>query len=109
VKRYRVRLIHDAEVDLKEIYAYIRQHDSLLRAAEIVEALQSACVTLAGFPERGHVPAELAQIDSLHYREIVHGPWRMIYQMGGGDVLVHAILDGRRDIQNLLAHCLMRP
>lgn len=47
--------------------------------------------------------------DSLHYREIVHGPWRMIYQMGGGDVLVHAILDGRRDIQNLLAHRLMRP
>jgi len=105
----RVSLIHDAEVDLKEIYTYIRQHDSLQRATEIVDALQSVCATLAQFPERGHVPQELAKINQMQYREIVHSPWRVIYQIDGNDVLIHAILDGRRDVQNLLAHRLTRP
>jgi len=109
VKHYRVCLIHDAETDLQEIYAYIRQHDSLQCAAEIVDALQSACITLAQFPERGHVPQELVKIDQMQYREIVHSPWRVIYQIDGNDVLIHAILDGRRDVQNLLAHRLTRP
>jgi len=109
VKRYRVRLICDAETDMKEIYAYIRQHDSLQSAAEIVDALQSACATLAQFPERGHVPRELAQIGTLHYQEIIHSPWRVVYQIDGNDVLIHAILDGRRDVQNLLSHRLTRP
>jgi len=109
VKHYRVRLIHDAETDLKEVYAYIRQHDSLQRAAEIVDALQSACITLAQFPERGHVPQELVKIDQMQYREIVHSPWRVIYQIDGNDVLAHAILDGHRDIQNLLSRRLTRP
>jgi len=109
VKRYRVRLIHDAETDLKEIYTYIRQHDSLQRATEIVEALQSVCATLAQFPERDHVPQELARIDQMQYREIVHSPWRVICQIDGNDVLIHAMLDGRRDVQNLLFHRLTRP
>ncbi|MDQ6987939.1 MAG: type II toxin-antitoxin system RelE/ParE family toxin [Mariprofundaceae bacterium] len=109
MKHYRVRLIRDAETDLNDIYTYIKQHDSLQRAADIVDALQSVCITLSQFPERGHVPQELATIDQMQYREIVHGPWRVIYQVDGNDVLIHAILDGRRDVQNLLAHRLTRP
>ncbi|MDQ6960227.1 MAG: type II toxin-antitoxin system RelE/ParE family toxin [Mariprofundaceae bacterium] len=109
MKHYRVRMIHDAETDLKEIFTYIRQRDSLQRATEVMDALQSGCATLAQFPGRGHVPRELAQIDALHYREVVHGPWRVIYQIDGNDVLIHAMLDGRRDVQNLLSHRLTRP
>lgn len=109
MKQYQVRFIHDAETDLKDIYVYIKQHDSLQRAVDIVNALQSVCTTLAQFPERGHVPQELTQFDQMQYRELVHGPWRVIYQVDGNDVLIHAILDGRRDVQNLLAHRLTRP
>jgi len=42
------------------------------------------------------------------FREVHVGPYRIIYEMGGRVVWVLAVLDGRRDIQDVLARRLLR-
>lgn len=59
-------------------------------------------------PERGHIPQELARVVVTHYREIHIKVYRIVYQVIESDVYIHCILDGRRDIQAILEHRLLR-
>jgi toxin ParE1/3/4 len=42
------------------------------------------------------------------FREIHFKPYRIIYQIVESDVYIHAVLDGRRDLQELLEIRLLR-
>jgi len=108
VKRYRVRIIEDAERDLIDIHTYIARHDSAANADYIVDQLETLCLSLADLPLRGHVPLELDRIGVTAYREVHFKPYRVIYQIVSQDVLVHSVLDGRRDLQSLLERRLVR-
>ena len=59
-------------------------------------------------PERGVVPQELSQIGVLDYLQILCFSYRVIYQIDHQQVFIHAILDGRRDMQQLLEQRLLR-
>lgn len=108
MKRYRVRLAEDAEQDLIDIYRYIADHDSGEKAAYVLDQLESLCSLLAELPERGHVPPELNRIGVTNYREVNFKPYRVIYEVIRQDVLIHCILDGRRDMPSLLERRLIR-
>lgn len=108
MKRYRIRLAEDAEPDLIDIYRYIAFHDSVEKAAYVLDQLESLCSRLAELPKRGHVPSELDQIGVTNYREVCFKPYRVIYEVIRQDVFVHCVLDGRRDIQSLLERRLIR-
>ena len=60
------------------------------------------------FPIRGHLPPELERIGVLDYKEIHYKPYRIIYQIIESTVYVHCVLDGRRDLQQLLEERLLR-
>ncbi len=108
MKRYRVRLSEEAELDLIDIYHYIALHDSAENADYVLEQLESLCSQLAELPERGHIPPELDRIGITNYREIHFKPYRVIYEAIRLDVFVHCILDGRRDMLSLLERRLIR-
>jgi len=108
VKRYRVRIVQDAEDDLIDLYRYIAFHDSRESAAHVLERLESLCLHLADLPDRGHIPPELGRIGVMDYQEVHFKPYRIIYQIIGSDVFVHCVLDGRRDIPSLLERRLLR-
>jgi toxin ParE1/3/4 len=108
VKRYRVRIIEDAEHDLVDIYHYIALNDSSENADYVLEQLESLCLRLAELPLRGHAPPELNHIGVTNYREVHFKPYRIIYQVIRQDVLIHCVLDGRRDIMSLLERRLLR-
>jgi len=105
---YRVHLVADAELDLFEIYQYIALSDFPDRAEKLLAELEQVCLSLADLPERGHLPPELEQIDVRHYREIHCKMYRIIYEIRDSEVFIHCILDGRRDLQELLQHRLFR-
>jgi toxin ParE1/3/4 len=42
------------------------------------------------------------------YREIHFKPYRIIYQIVGRKVFIHCVLDGRRALQEVLEHRLLR-
>ena len=106
--RYRVRVSEEAEQDLIDIYRYLAIHDSVEKAAYILEQLEQLCSSLAELPVRGHIPPELDRIGVTNYREVHFKPYRVIYEVIGQDVFVHRILDGRRDMQSLLERSLVR-
>ena len=106
--RYAVLLAREAEDDLVDIHRHIAESDSVDEADRVLTRIERICGELRRFPHRGHVPPELERIGVLEFREAHFKPYRIVYEVVGARVYVHAILDGRRDLQDLLARRLLR-
>lgn len=105
---HKVLIIQDAEDDLFGIYRYILENDSEASANLVLDKLEALCHSLGELPERGHVPPELARISVGIFRELHFKPYRVIYEIEGSRVFIHCVLDGRRDLQDLLERRLLR-
>jgi len=108
VKRHRVRISDGAEADIFDIYRFIATGDSVERADYVLAELETLCLSLATSPARGHVPPELDRIGVTNFREVHFKPYRVVYELSGLKVMVHCVLDGRRDMQSLLERRLLR-
>jgi len=108
VTRHRVRVSEEAEQDLIDIYRYVAVHDSVEKAAYVLEQLEPLYSSLAELPMRSHIPPELDRIGVTNYREVHFKPYRVIYEVIGQDVFVHCIQNERRDMQSLLERRLVR-
>ena len=107
VAKYLVKFTQSAKKDLTGIARWVMQNDSPGKAASLLTKLEEACSTLNNLPSRGHALPELASIDYQGYLEIHQGPYRIIYHLQEQFVLIDAVLDGRRDIHELLAKRLL--
>jgi toxin ParE1/3/4 len=105
---YYVRLLEDAEEDLSEIITYVAAHDSPRNAERLLSNLERTCESLQSVPERGRAPPELKAIGISEYREVFFKPYRIMYRLQGTTVLIFAILDGRRELTDLLLQRLLR-
>ena len=108
MKKYKVYSVADAEKDLFELYNYVAINDSLTKAKNLLNKIEQTCKTLSQFPNRGHFPPELERIGIFSYKEIHYKPYRIIYQIIDTYVYIHCILDGRRDLPQLLQERLIR-
>lgn len=108
MQRCRVLLAEDAERDIEDIYRYVARQDSVAGADRLLDALDEACGLLANMPERGNFPKELLRLGITDYHEAHYKPYRIIYRIIGGDVVIYCVLDGRRDMQSLLERRLLR-
>ena len=108
MKKYDVVFDQDAEDDLFDIYAFVALNDSVEKADRLFSALRQSCLTLRKQPLRGNIPMELAEIGVVEFRELHYKPYRIIYSLESTTVSVHCVLDGRRDIQDILQERLLR-
>ena len=108
MKRYDVRVDNDAGDDLFEIYRFVALNDSIEQADRVFGNLKRACYSLRTLPRRGHVPPELQAIGVSQFLEVRYKPYRIFYSIEGAAVIIHCVLDGRRDMQTLLAERLLR-
>ncbi len=106
--KYKVHLVEDAELDILEIYSYVAQNDSVEKADRLLDNIERTIMKLKSLPERGHFPPELGRIGILEFREIFFKPYRIIYQVIKSDVYVHCVLDGRRELQDILQRRVLR-
>ncbi len=104
---YRVRLTAGAKQDLASIVGYVARQDSEKAAERLLEKLLATVASLGNSPERGSFPAELLALGSREYRQVISRPYRLIYKIMGGEVLLFVIADGRRDFQALLSRRLL--
>ncbi len=104
----RVLLSLPASNDLSDINDYYLTEVSDAVAARIIDRLEQAVTSLENVPDRGSVPKELLNIGIRQYRQIIQNPYRIIYEPFEKQVVVHAILDGRRDMQTLLSRRILR-
>lgn len=103
-----VRISAEAEEDLFDIWRYVAEHDSPEKANAPLEKLETSCGSLANHLKKGHVPKELRQVGVLDFHEIHFKPYRIIFERDPKRVLIHAVLDVRRDMQTILQQRLLR-
>jgi toxin ParE1/3/4 len=108
LRRYEVLLTEGAERDLASICDYIAAFDSPAAADHVLDRLLKVTETLEIFPERGSHPRELLALGIREYRQTFFKPYRIIYRVIGECVYVYLIVDGRRDMQSVLARRLLQ-
>ena len=103
----RVRWTETARRDLDAIVSYIAE-DSVENALSVLERLRERAESLKTSAGRGRIVPELSALDVYQYREVIERPWRIIYRIEADQVLVMAVLDGRRELRSLLLERLVR-
>lgn len=93
--------------DQEDILDYLLQ-DSPAGAARFLDQVDEAVRRLASLPRLGRVVPELERHQVLRYREVVLSPWRLIYRVEPDRVYVLAVIDGRRNVEDVLLRRLLR-
>lgn len=106
--KYSVHVVLDAENDLWDIYRYVAQNDSVEKADRLIDNLNETMMSLGAFALRGHCPPELERVGIRDFKEIFFKPYRIIYQALSSDVFIYCILDGRRQLTDILQERLLR-
>jgi toxin ParE1/3/4 len=104
---YEVLLTEGAERDLEAIHDYIAENDGLIHADYVLESLLEVTQNLSYLPERGAYPQELLALGIKEYRQSAFKPYRVIYRVVDRQVVIYLIVDGRRDMQSVLARRLL--
>ena len=105
--KLEVLLTEGAEQDLEAIHDYISEFDRAAHADHVLDRLMQVVEGLAQFPERGSYPKELVAMGIKDYRQTTFKPYRVIYRVLGSRVVIYLIVDGRRDMQSVLARRLL--
>ncbi|MBI5676485.1 MAG: type II toxin-antitoxin system RelE/ParE family toxin [Nitrospirae bacterium] len=106
--KYEVRIDNIASEDLFAIYRYVAINDSPAKAEHLLGNIHKAMTSLETMPSRGNYPPEMERWGISDFREIFFKPYRIIYEIKDKSVFVHAVLDGRRNCEDLLQQRLLR-
>ena len=96
-----------AEDDLNEIIEY----DFSLSpnyVENIVSEFETNIISLQEYPKRGRMVPELERQGISQYRELIQGYYRIVYEISEDKILVHTIIDGRRNVEDILISKLSR-
>ena len=89
----RVYWTEPAEAHLAAIHAFLSQ-TSKRYADRTVDRLTARTKQIASFPRSGSV---VPHAEALEIREVLEGPYRILYVVGAGHIEVLGVLHGRRD------------
>ena len=93
--------------DLERIASYLAS-ESPLRASAVIDRIVERAESLASLPNRGRTPPELRSIGDRTWRELQEPPWRIIYRQLDDVVQIHAVLDGRRNLEDILMERMLK-
>lgn len=101
-RRHRVVFTDAALDDLRAIVDYVVDRDSLAAGRLLETRLRRTVRGLASLPTRCRVVPELRDVGVEGYREAITSPFRIVFRVDTREVVVVAVLDGRRDLEELL-------
>lgn len=105
--RFLVCWSEEAARDLAEITHFVST-SSPVNARKLLAQLRTRAATLERAPLRGRIVPELAGYGIRSWRELVVRPYRLVYRVASKKVFVLAVLDGRRDLEDILLERLLR-
>ncbi len=101
MKKIKVVWTETAVKDLDDIIEYI-SINSINNAIEQYDKIKKATIELNEFPKSERIIPELYEQNIIKYRELIVSPWRIMYKEDYYIVHVMAIIDGRRNIEDIL-------
>ena len=106
-EKFFVDITQNAEDDLNEIIMFIAQNNPQT-ALKIMERIKARVDSLENFPNKGAYVPELLKRNIKDYRQVIEPPWRIIYKIDDNIVNVLAIIDSRRNLQDILVKKLLK-
>ena len=106
-KVYNVIVSKSAEDDLKEIVDYYKSLNPS-HVESVITQFEDDILSLSHFLLSGRAVPELYDQGIERYREIIQGLYRIVYEIQAEDVVVHAVIDSRRNLQDILVAKLFR-
>jgi toxin ParE1/3/4 len=100
--RFTVQWTQTAVDDLLSIIDFVGERDGAEPAQRLYEQIAGAVASLETLPLRCRVVPELEAEGIDNYRELLVGPYRLMFAVRGKDVVLLTALDGRRDLGDLL-------
>ena len=96
-----------AEDDLNEIIEY---YFSLSQnyVEKLIYEFEKNVMSLQRHPKSGRVVPELEKQGILRYRELIQEYYRILYEISDNKVIVHTIIDGRRNFEDIIISKLSR-
>ena len=107
-ERYNIDWAPAAQRDLEELLEYITARDCVDAALHVYEKLMAKVDTLTSHPERCRIPPELKGIGVIEYRELIVSPYSVFFRVRGKRLGIVAVLDRRRDLEELLVRRALR-
>ena len=104
---YEIVWTRSAEADLNEIIEYIAK-DSINIALEKFFKIREAVEKAAQYPEKSRIIPELKEQNINKYREMIYPPWRIFFRIDKGTISILAVIDGRRNIEEILLQRQLR-
>lgn len=98
---YEVFWTRTARQDLEKILEHIAA-DSQIRARRVYLDIKEKAAGLRLFPLQGRIVPELRYYGIALYRELICPPWRIMYKTEENRVWVLAVIDGRRNAEDIL-------
>ena len=104
---YNVIVSRFAKDDLNEIIEY---YDSLNKSyvESVINQFEDNILSLSHFPQSGRIIPEIHKQGIERYRELIQGNYRIVYEVREKDVVIHTIIDSRRNFEETLILKLMR-
>lgn len=106
-RRRRVVWSAAAREDLLSIVEHVLA-GGVETARRTLDRIESRAKSLSSLPLRGRFVPELARLQVRAYRELQAPPYRIIYRVDERGVLVLAVFDGRRNLEDVLLDRLLR-
>lgn len=100
-RRFKVSWAEVAAGDLERIALHVAE-DQPAHAERVLARLEASAESLTHAPGRGRVVPELARFEVTSIRELIVAPWRIVYRVGQGTVLIVGVFDSRRDLERVL-------
>ena len=100
--RFRICWAEVALADFESILEYIALNDSVESAVYVHDELMAKINSLTQYPERCRIVPELKEIGLGEFRELIWKSYRVCFSIHKRDVAIVAVLDGRRDLGELL-------
>ena len=100
-KKYFVKWTAPAREDINEIIDYISK-TNINYAVKILDSIEKNVKKLDKFPESYRIVPELEKHGYFLYREIIVEYWRIIYKIENNYVYIMLVIDGRRNLEDLL-------
>ncbi|TVQ38558.1 MAG: type II toxin-antitoxin system RelE/ParE family toxin [Spirochaetaceae bacterium] len=92
----------DASDDLIEIISFIAERSGKKMARGIYFRIKEKVESVREFPATGRVVPELTSIGITEIHELIEPPWRIFYRIYQNEVRILAVIDGRRNIEEIL-------
>jgi toxin ParE1/3/4 len=108
IARFIVQWTQTAVEDLLSIIDYVVDRDGAVAAERLYGQITEVVAGLEAMPLRCRVVPELQAEGIDGYREVLVGPYRLMFTVRGSDVVLLTAMDGRRDLGDLLIERALR-